>query len=146
MIDANDVDGPGVAGAATMSSHERVAPTRSRRTSEMASPVRNPCCDGSHGFRHAFGDSGECVCIPPRFGGATSAVTSAGVHRGEKASDYRRMPEDYSRSDSGHRISRDFLPGDPAVNICRNCLIRHLEFFCNKVFRTKSEHVLDTRV
>ena len=57
-----------------------------------------------------------------------------------------RLASDYSRSDSDHRISRDFLPGDPAVNICRNCLIRHLEFFCNKVIRTKSEHVLDTRV
>ena len=130
-----------------MPSHERVAPTRCRRASEMASPGRNPCDDGSHGFRHVvFEDSGECVCMPLRFGGATSAVTSAGVHRGEKASDYRRMPEDYSRSDSGHRISRNFLLGDPAVTICRNCLIRHLEFFCNKVFRTKSEHVLDTRV
>ena len=57
-----------------------------------------------------------------------------------------RLASDYSRSDSGHRISRNFLPGDPAVTICRNCLMRHLEFFCNKVFRTKSEHVLDTRV
>ena len=33
-----------------------------------------------------------------------------------------RLASDYSRSDSDHRISRDFLPGDPAVNICRNCL------------------------
>ena len=83
-FDASDVDDPGVAGAATMPSHERVAPTRCRRASEMASPGLNPCDDGSRGFWHVFGNSGDCVCIPSRFGGATSAVTSADVHRGEK--------------------------------------------------------------
>ena len=99
--------------AATMPSHERVAPTRCRRASEMASPGRNPCDDGSHGFWHAFEDSGECVCIPPRFGGATSAVTSAGVHRGKRlpiiAECLRITPEAILATGSAGTFSRVIL-------------------------------------
>ena len=53
-----------------------------------------------------------------------------------------RLASDYSRSDSDHRISRDFLPGDPAVNICRNCLTSALRI----LFKLSLPHQVGTPV
>ena len=87
----------------------------------MASPGLNPSDDGSHGFWHVFGNSGDCVCIPSRFGGATSAVTSAGVHRGKRlpiiAECLRITPEAILATGSAGTFSRVILRSIFAENV-----------------------------
>ena len=57
-----------------------------------------------------------------------------------------RLASDYSRSDSGHRISRDFLPGDPAVTICRNCLTSALRILLKTISSAPTRNTCLTRI